>query len=97
MSQDTKLSVVELPTRQPGDAMEAMRLLRDLNEANEKGQLKTLLIVYFNPLGGWRIDMSSSMRLSELALASAAVQRELQHCLSNNGPLIEYPRPPDAA
>ena len=66
-----------------------------LRRSDEEGNLSRLAIVVFNPLGGYQVEISSTMRVSELALAIAVLQRELQFILTHN-PVLSYPKPPAA-
>ena len=71
------VKVAQLPKRSTTDAEEIVRILDALQGFHDEGKLTKMVVVYFNTLGGFRVDMSSTLRASELALASAAVQRDL--------------------
>jgi hypothetical protein len=88
------IRVAQLRKVQPTEAEEVARVMADLNDQHGKGRIEHLVVVAFNPLGGFQLQMTGHTRFSTLALAAAIVQREVIACLDGTK---EAPYPPDPA
>ncbi len=87
------LKVVELPRLTPEAETEVKRILGDLTKALLEDKLSGLAVVYFNPLGGWRIDATDNLTLSQVSIAALAMQQAAIEVM-RSCPSVEWPEKP---
>ena len=85
------VKIAQFPRRSPTAAEEATRILDELTRMNVEGKLSGMCVVYFNPLGGWRIDASSTLTFSQMAIAAAAVNQAVHALLAGTSSVMDYP------
>jgi hypothetical protein len=84
------MKVVELPGRAESDHEQVQKLIDWILEQHAGGHLCKLVLVAFEETDCWIYKRTDNLRLSQIAIASAAMQQELINAM-NGAPTFEKP------